>query len=235
MSQIRNLRDFPPLGSVESVKAVLKSSFDASKHESNSSKDKKVNVDGYQLDFQKFFSTSSMNKSSVWLHLWNVPLELFTRKGLSYIANAIGNPLYMDNTTAERKKLVYAKVCVEIDVARKIPQDIKVVLDKTCPNRKVLIMFKYRDLSNKGLKLMLLVLWMREQVQAVVRILRVKQAQVNDSMRTLEVDKGKGVLAINVNDDDSKDVVAKDVEVHDVECSIQRQITSGNKDANLEE
>ncbi|XVF69093.1 hypothetical protein PTKIN_Ptkin11bG0052800 [Pterospermum kingtungense] len=74
----------------------------------------------------------SLSKVPIWLHLRNVPLELFTRRGLSYIASAIGNPLYMDSITAERKKLAYAKVCVEIEVASKIPKYITIVLGKDC-------------------------------------------------------------------------------------------------------
>ncbi|XVE62457.1 hypothetical protein DITRI_Ditri06bG0119600 [Diplodiscus trichospermus] len=31
-----------------------------------------------------------------WIQLENVPLELFTRKGLSYIASAVGRAFYMD-------------------------------------------------------------------------------------------------------------------------------------------
>ncbi|XVF50653.1 hypothetical protein PTKIN_Ptkin04bG0119100 [Pterospermum kingtungense] len=73
-----------------------------------------------------------MSKVSIWLHLGNVPLELFTRKGLNYISSAIGNPLYMDIVTAERKKMAYAKVCVEIDVTRKIPRYITVNLGSNC-------------------------------------------------------------------------------------------------------
>ena len=41
-----------------------------------------------------------MERLPIWVHLGNVPLELFTLDGLSYIANAIGNPLYMDKCTA---------------------------------------------------------------------------------------------------------------------------------------
>ena len=41
-----------------------------------------------------------MAKLPIWIHLGKVPLELFTQKGLSYIASAIGSPLYMDRITA---------------------------------------------------------------------------------------------------------------------------------------
>ncbi|XVE70927.1 hypothetical protein DITRI_Ditri10aG0109000 [Diplodiscus trichospermus] len=47
-------------------------------------------------------------KIPIRMHLRNVPLELFTRSGLSYIASAVGIPLYMDRITASYQRLVYA-------------------------------------------------------------------------------------------------------------------------------
>ena len=60
------------------------------------------------------------------MHLGNVPLELFTAEGLSYIASAIGNPLYMDKFTASRSRLAFAKICVEMEAASTIPRFIDV-------------------------------------------------------------------------------------------------------------
>ena len=50
----------------------------------------------------------------VWVKLYNVPLEYWTVKGLSCVASAIGIPLHADLTTLLRKRLSYARVCVEI-------------------------------------------------------------------------------------------------------------------------
>ncbi|KAK8577858.1 hypothetical protein V6N13_076537 [Hibiscus sabdariffa] len=70
----------------------------------------------------------------VWVHLRNVPVELFTKRGLSYITSAIGTPLYMDGITAARQRLAYAKVCVELSVEVVVPRFITVVL---CNRTKV--------------------------------------------------------------------------------------------------
>ena len=67
-----------------------------------------------------------MKKLSIWIQLGNVPLELFTKNGLSYIASAIGNPLYMDRITANKQCLAFAKVCVDVDASAEIPRSIKV-------------------------------------------------------------------------------------------------------------
>ncbi|KAK8615747.1 hypothetical protein V6N13_017329 [Hibiscus sabdariffa] len=69
-----------------------------------------------------------LQKMQIWVQLHNVPLELFSRKGLSYIASAIGSPLYMDSVTASRERLEFAKVCVEITAGVSIPKWIEVQL-----------------------------------------------------------------------------------------------------------
>lgn len=57
-----------------------------------------------------------------------MPLELFTHQGLSHIASVIGVLMYMDWITASCKRLEYAKVCIEVDAKRDIPNLVKVVL-----------------------------------------------------------------------------------------------------------
>ncbi|XVE90995.1 hypothetical protein DITRI_Ditri20bG0120300 [Diplodiscus trichospermus] len=70
----------------------------------------------------------NMAKLPIWVQLSNVPLELFTQRGISYIASALGNPLYMDRFTASQQGLAYAKVCIEIDTKLEIPKEIVVEL-----------------------------------------------------------------------------------------------------------
>ncbi|XVF82969.1 hypothetical protein PTKIN_Ptkin16aG0095000 [Pterospermum kingtungense] len=67
-----------------------------------------------------------LKRIPVWVHLHDVPYELFTKKGLSYIASVIGHPLYMDKFIAKQQRLAYAKVCIELDAAREIPKLVKV-------------------------------------------------------------------------------------------------------------
>ncbi|KAK8638784.1 hypothetical protein V6N13_137195 [Hibiscus sabdariffa] len=62
-----------------------------------------------------------LQKMPIWVQLHNVPLELFSRKGLSYIASAMGTPLYMDSITASCERLEFAKVCIEIIAGVSIP------------------------------------------------------------------------------------------------------------------
>ncbi|XVF66526.1 hypothetical protein PTKIN_Ptkin10aG0043500 [Pterospermum kingtungense] len=69
-----------------------------------------------------------LQKVLLWVHLVNVPLEAFNKTGLSYIASAIGVPLYMDRVTANQQRLAYAKICVEVDALKEIPKVINVEL-----------------------------------------------------------------------------------------------------------
>ncbi|KAA3459649.1 reverse transcriptase [Gossypium australe] len=63
-----------------------------------------------------------LHKLPVWVNLSHIPLELY------YVARAIGVPLYMDTITAGQSRLVYAKVCVEIDANQIIPRTIDIIL-----------------------------------------------------------------------------------------------------------
>ncbi|XP_039044398.1 uncharacterized protein LOC120183865 [Hibiscus syriacus] len=64
----------------------------------------------------------------IWVHLYNIPLELYSRLGLSYVASAIGTPLSMDFVTAGKSHLEYAKLCVEIGANDVIPNFVEVEL-----------------------------------------------------------------------------------------------------------
>ncbi|GAV92904.1 DUF4283 domain-containing protein, partial [Cephalotus follicularis] len=56
----------------------------------------------------------SFSSIPVWVKLVNVPSELWTRPGLSYVASALGVPLCMDAATSAGNRLSFARVCVEM-------------------------------------------------------------------------------------------------------------------------
>ncbi|PKI40699.1 hypothetical protein CRG98_038954 [Punica granatum] len=68
----------------------------------------------------------------VWVQLRRIPLQYFHPKGISYLASAIGKPLYMDRATALCSRLDYAKVCVEVDVEKEIQNVLNVDLGNEC-------------------------------------------------------------------------------------------------------
>ena len=65
------------------------------------------------------FLKDDLDRVLVWVKLYNVPLEYWTVKGLSCVASAIGVPLHTDLTTLLRKRLSYARVCVEIEASKR--------------------------------------------------------------------------------------------------------------------
>ena len=70
----------------------------------------------------------NMEKLPIWIQMGNIPLELFTQRGISYLASTLGNPLYTDRITANQQRLAYAKVCVEVSASQAIPRSIEVEL-----------------------------------------------------------------------------------------------------------
>ncbi|XP_039002110.1 uncharacterized protein LOC120128501 [Hibiscus syriacus] len=69
-----------------------------------------------------------LSRLPLWVHLYNVPLELYSREVLSYIAIALGVPLTMDSITASKTRLEYAKVCIEIRAKEDLPETVDVIL-----------------------------------------------------------------------------------------------------------
>lgn len=63
----------------------------------------------------------------IWVHLYNVPLELWSAAGLSFIASAIGIPLYADRFTETAQRLSYARICVEIEVGAEFVDSVDVM------------------------------------------------------------------------------------------------------------
>ncbi|KAK8667936.1 hypothetical protein V6N13_105409 [Hibiscus sabdariffa] len=70
----------------------------------------------------------SLDTAAVWLRLWHVPLELYSQQGLSYLASALGKPLYTDRATTLRQNLEFAKICVDIAASFTLPTSVLVDL-----------------------------------------------------------------------------------------------------------
>lgn len=52
-------------------------------------------------------------------------MHLYNAEGISYIANVIGKPLYMDRSKANQAYLDFAGVCIEVQADKEIEQTIK--------------------------------------------------------------------------------------------------------------
>ena len=59
-------------------------------------------------------SKESQNTVPVWVNFFYLPMELWGPEGLSRVASAIGKPLQVDRMTATKRRISYARVCIEM-------------------------------------------------------------------------------------------------------------------------
>ncbi|KAJ4849686.1 hypothetical protein Tsubulata_037957 [Turnera subulata] len=81
----------------------------------------------WDSNIQKLDTTSSI--LPVWVQFNDVPLELSTREGLSYIASAVGKPLHMDHDCPKVLKTDRINVCIAVDFAKPLLPKLLVNLD----------------------------------------------------------------------------------------------------------
>ncbi|KAJ4848287.1 hypothetical protein Tsubulata_017957 [Turnera subulata] len=81
----------------------------------------------WDSNIQKLDTTSSV--LPVWVQFNDVPLELSTREGLSYIASAMGKPLHMDHDYFKVLKTDHINVCIAVDFAKPLLPKLLVNLD----------------------------------------------------------------------------------------------------------
>lgn len=60
----------------------------------------------------------------LWVHLKNVPMNMFSWKGLSFITSPVGVPLKLHQDTALCKDLKVAKVFVKADLTKELPRSM---------------------------------------------------------------------------------------------------------------
>ena len=74
--------------------------------------------------FDSFFETPI---AAIWCNVIAVPIHLFEVSALFAIGYLLGNPILIDHDTVTKKRLSFARICVEIDISK--PPTEEVVLD----------------------------------------------------------------------------------------------------------
>lgn len=69
------------------------------------------------------------NSQPVWVTLKNLPLELMTPNGISYVASGLGTPICLDKATESFRKLGTARICVEIQMEADLKNTVPVMLE----------------------------------------------------------------------------------------------------------
>lgn len=62
----------------------------------------------------------------LWVKLPNLPLYLWGDNTLGKIVSAIGSPIVTDECTASKLQVSYARILVEVDITKELPQEITI-------------------------------------------------------------------------------------------------------------
>lgn len=74
------------------------------------------------------FSKPDCEKFPIWVKLSQIPLSYWSDEGISYIASAIGKPLFTDEMTTKNDFMNFARVCIEVHAGFSFPSSINVVV-----------------------------------------------------------------------------------------------------------
>lgn len=93
---------------------------------------KRWKIDGYDVDVFRWSSDFDPSVESpltpIWIGLEGIPLHLFDPCSLYSIANLglVGRPLKTDSATStvSRPSVATARVCVELDLSKELPQSV---------------------------------------------------------------------------------------------------------------
>ncbi|XP_020681197.1 rab-like protein 6 [Dendrobium catenatum] len=66
----------------------------------------------------------------IWVKIVDLPLDLWTPTGIFHIASYIGIPLTVDSLTANRTRLTFARVCIQISKDSKLPKEIPIQIEE---------------------------------------------------------------------------------------------------------
>ncbi|XP_057960217.1 uncharacterized protein LOC131152383 [Malania oleifera] len=74
------------------------------------------------------FGKKEMSILPLWVQLRNLPLEFWNPTALGKICSEIGGPQYMDKLTTNKERITYARIMVEVDVAKEVQKCVTVWL-----------------------------------------------------------------------------------------------------------
>ncbi|KAF8090519.1 hypothetical protein N665_0475s0053 [Sinapis alba] len=81
----------------------------------------------------------------LWVHLRNIPLNMFSWKGLSFVTSSVGVPVRLHPDTAQCKDLEVAKVFVNVDLTKELPKS----MNFSFQGKDTLVDFTYSRLPAK--------------------------------------------------------------------------------------
>ncbi|KAG4969263.1 hypothetical protein JHK82_034972 [Glycine max] len=79
----------------------------------------------------------------IWVKLPQLPLCLWGLKSLNKIGSAIGNPLMTDECIAQKLRVSYARILVEVDITQKLVEEIT-ISDRTGGKIKQIVEYEWK-------------------------------------------------------------------------------------------
>lgn len=102
------------------------------------------NLAGIPVVVTKWSPVNEKEKASaqsilMWVHLKNVPLNMFSWKGLSFVASPIGTPVRLHPETAQCLDMEVAKIFVKVDLTK----DLQKKMNFNIQGQEFLIEYSY--------------------------------------------------------------------------------------------
>ncbi|XP_042005569.1 uncharacterized protein LOC121754260 [Salvia splendens] len=87
--------------------------------------DKRGEVRIVEVDprFDPFFEIPIV---AIWCNILALPVHLFEESSLVAIGEMLGKPVQVDRATITRSRVSFARICVEVDLSRPIPEEIDI-------------------------------------------------------------------------------------------------------------
>lgn len=85
---------------------------------------KPIIIHEWNADFK--FGEEVLRMIPLWVRLPNLPMNCWGNLTLSRIGSVLGRPIYADECTTSIERISYARILVEMDVTRTLPNMIKV-------------------------------------------------------------------------------------------------------------
>nr|XP_009759575.1 PREDICTED: uncharacterized protein LOC104212089 [Nicotiana sylvestris]XP_016484351.1 PREDICTED: uncharacterized protein LOC107804915 [Nicotiana tabacum] len=84
-----------------------------------------INLKPWSEDFD--FSKEFPSEIPLWVKFPNLPMNCWGSKSLSRIASVLGTPVFADECTTKQTRISFARMLVEINVSRPLPDEITVI------------------------------------------------------------------------------------------------------------
>ncbi|RZB52267.1 hypothetical protein D0Y65_048636 [Glycine soja] len=171
----------------------------------------------------------------IWVKLPQLPIILWGDTSLNKIGSALGNPIMTDECTANRLRVSYARILVEMDITNELPQTITIA-DNEGEKIQQAIEYEWRPLfCNKCQKVghscdkpKVRKQWKPKQVKQSVANVEFKKEEVDDRWSNAVGNdnnvKVKTSMDIASTSAETPSPVAEDIRNKDVEAVVEKWI-----------